>query len=229
TKKPNVVPISTRKPKGHANKSVATPHKKKVASKSTNQKPKSYYRVLYEKTSKAWKWWIEQQCPSGYKWVPKTKMQWVPKAKNENVQKRIVQLILFIVDSGCTKHMTGNLKLLCNFVEKFIGFITSKASITISSQLVNFVMRIWRLLLGNLHVLLETYRETTYSPEEGIDFKESFAPVTHFEAVRIFVAYVAHISFPIYQMDINTIFPNGALKEDVYVSQPDEFVDLDHL
>nr|GEV87634.1 hypothetical protein [Tanacetum cinerariifolium] len=56
TKKPNVVPISTRKPKGHANKSVATPHKKKVASKSINQKPKSYYRMLYEKTSNAWKW-----------------------------------------------------------------------------------------------------------------------------------------------------------------------------
>ncbi|GJW98169.1 hypothetical protein Tco_0179977 [Tanacetum coccineum] len=39
---------------------------------------------------------------------------------------QIVQLILFIVDSGCTKHMTGNLKLLCNFVEKFLGklFIT---------------------------------------------------------------------------------------------------------
>ncbi|GJX88492.1 hypothetical protein Tco_0340506 [Tanacetum coccineum] len=35
----------------------------------------------------------------------------------------IVQLILFIVDSGCTKHMTGNLKLLCNFVEKFLGTI----------------------------------------------------------------------------------------------------------
>nr|GEY67485.1 integrase, catalytic region, zinc finger, CCHC-type, peptidase aspartic, catalytic [Tanacetum cinerariifolium] len=50
TKKPNVVPISTRKPKGHANKSVATPHKKKVASKPTNQKPQSYFRMLYEKT-----------------------------------------------------------------------------------------------------------------------------------------------------------------------------------
>nr|GEU96869.1 retrovirus-related Pol polyprotein from transposon TNT 1-94 [Tanacetum cinerariifolium] len=56
----------------------------------------------------------------------------------------IVQLILFIVDSGCTKHMTGNLKLLCNFAEKFLGFIMSKASITISSQLVNFAMWIWR-------------------------------------------------------------------------------------
>ncbi|GKA16518.1 integrase, catalytic region, zinc finger, CCHC-type containing protein [Tanacetum coccineum] len=36
---------------------------------------------------------------------------------------RIVQLILFIVDSGCTKHMTGNLKRLCNFVEKYLGTI----------------------------------------------------------------------------------------------------------
>nr|GEU82380.1 hypothetical protein [Tanacetum cinerariifolium] len=102
-KKPNVVPISTRKPKGHANKSIATPHKKKVALKSTTQKPKSYCRMLYEKTSKAWKWKKEQQCPSKYKWI--------------------VQLILFIVDSGCTKHMTGNLKLLCNFVEKYLGTV----------------------------------------------------------------------------------------------------------
>nr|GEU92207.1 hypothetical protein [Tanacetum cinerariifolium] len=50
TMKPNIEPISTRKPKGHANKSVATPHKKKVASKPTNQKPQSYFRMLYEKT-----------------------------------------------------------------------------------------------------------------------------------------------------------------------------------
>nr|GEZ25913.1 ribonuclease H-like domain-containing protein [Tanacetum cinerariifolium] len=49
TEKPNVVPISTRKPKGQANKSVATPHKKKVASKSTNQKPQSYYRMLFSR------------------------------------------------------------------------------------------------------------------------------------------------------------------------------------
>nr|GEY93443.1 retrovirus-related Pol polyprotein from transposon TNT 1-94 [Tanacetum cinerariifolium] len=89
TKKPNVVPISTRKPKGHANKSVATLYKKKVASKSTNQKPQSYFRMLYEKTSKTWKWWIEQQSSSRYQWVPKTKMKLVPKAKNENVHKRV--------------------------------------------------------------------------------------------------------------------------------------------
>ncbi|GJR01104.1 retrovirus-related pol polyprotein from transposon TNT 1-94 [Tanacetum coccineum] len=89
TKKPKVVPISTIKPKSQANKSIATPHKKIVASESTTQKFKSYYRMLYEKTSKAWKWWIEQQCPSGYKWVPKTKTKWVPKVRNENLEKRV--------------------------------------------------------------------------------------------------------------------------------------------
>nr|GEY94391.1 retrovirus-related Pol polyprotein from transposon TNT 1-94 [Tanacetum cinerariifolium] len=45
------------------------------------------------------------------------------KAKRSSFKSKIVQLILFIVDFGCTKHMTGNLKLLCNFVEKFLGTV----------------------------------------------------------------------------------------------------------
>ncbi|GJZ84011.1 retrovirus-related pol polyprotein from transposon TNT 1-94 [Tanacetum coccineum] len=67
-----------------------------------------------------------------------------------------------------------------------------------------------------------------YSQEEGIDFEESFALVSRLEAVRIFIAYVAHKSFPIYQMDMKMTFLNGPLKEEVYVAQPDEFVDPDH-
>ncbi|GJV50712.1 retrovirus-related pol polyprotein from transposon TNT 1-94 [Tanacetum coccineum] len=67
-----------------------------------------------------------------------------------------------------------------------------------------------------------------YAQEEGIDFEESFAPVARLEAVRIFVAYVAHKSFPIYQIDVKTEFLNGPLKEEVYVAQPDGFIDPDH-
>ncbi|GJY27222.1 retrovirus-related pol polyprotein from transposon TNT 1-94 [Tanacetum coccineum] len=67
-----------------------------------------------------------------------------------------------------------------------------------------------------------------YAQEEGIDFEESFAPVARLEAVRIFVAYAAHKSFPIYQMDVKMTFLNGLLKEEVYVAQPDGFVDPDH-
>ncbi|GJR61065.1 retrovirus-related pol polyprotein from transposon TNT 1-94 [Tanacetum coccineum] len=53
-----------------------------------------------------------------------------------------------------------------------------------------------------------------YDQEEGIDFEESFAPVARLEAVRIFVAYAIHKSFPIYQMDVKTAFLNGLLKEE---------------
>ncbi|GKG16624.1 retrovirus-related pol polyprotein from transposon TNT 1-94, partial [Tanacetum coccineum] len=67
-----------------------------------------------------------------------------------------------------------------------------------------------------------------YAQEEGIDFEESFAPVARLEAVRIFVAYAAHKSFPIYQMDVKTEFFNGLLKKEVYVAQPEGFVDPDH-
>ncbi|GJV92533.1 retrovirus-related pol polyprotein from transposon TNT 1-94 [Tanacetum coccineum] len=48
------------------------------------------------------------------------------------------------------------------------------------------------------------------------------------EAVRIFITYAAHKSFPIYQMDVKMAFLNGPLKEEVYVAQPDGFVDPDH-
>nr|GEV64155.1 hypothetical protein [Tanacetum cinerariifolium] len=64
--------------------------------------------------------------------------------------------------------------------------------------------------------------------EEGIDFKESFAPVARLEVVRIFIAYAAHKYFLIYQMDVKMTFLNGPLKEEAYVAQPDGFLDPDH-
>nr|GEY72942.1 ribonuclease H-like domain-containing protein [Tanacetum cinerariifolium] len=67
-----------------------------------------------------------------------------------------------------------------------------------------------------------------YRQEEGIDFKESFAPVARMEAIRIFLAYVAHKSFMVFQMDVKTAFLHGSLKEDVYVCQPEGFIDYDH-
>nr|GFC16777.1 retrovirus-related Pol polyprotein from transposon TNT 1-94 [Tanacetum cinerariifolium] len=48
------------------------------------------------------------------------------------------------------------------------------------------------------------------------------------EAVRLFIAYAAHKSFTIYQMDVKTAFLYGPLKEEVYVNQPDGFVDPYH-
>ncbi|GJT38248.1 retrovirus-related pol polyprotein from transposon TNT 1-94 [Tanacetum coccineum] len=64
-----------------------------------------------------------------------------------------------------------------------------------------------------------------YRQEEGIDFEESFAPVARLEVIRIFIAFAAHMNMIVYQMDVKTAFLSGILREEVYVSQPDGFVD----
>ncbi|GJZ61454.1 retrovirus-related pol polyprotein from transposon TNT 1-94 [Tanacetum coccineum] len=84
TRQPMAVPVRTTEPKHDVNKSVATSSKKTVATDSTVKKSRNITRKLYE---------------------------------------QLVEIVLFIVDSGCSKHMTGNLKLLTNFVEKFLGTV----------------------------------------------------------------------------------------------------------
>nr|GEU66393.1 retrovirus-related Pol polyprotein from transposon TNT 1-94 [Tanacetum cinerariifolium] len=84
------------------------------ASKS-NQKPRNITRKLYEHVSKTCCWWYPKLTPSGYKCKPKS--------GQENVNTNLVEIVLFIVDSGCSKHMTRNLKLLINFEEKFLGMV----------------------------------------------------------------------------------------------------------
>ncbi|GKE97783.1 retrovirus-related pol polyprotein from transposon TNT 1-94, partial [Tanacetum coccineum] len=67
-----------------------------------------------------------------------------------------------------------------------------------------------------------------YRQEEGIDFEESFTLVARIEAIQIFISNAARKNMTIYQMDVKTAFLNGELKEKVYVSQPEGFVDPDH-
>ncbi|GJY60860.1 retrovirus-related pol polyprotein from transposon TNT 1-94 [Tanacetum coccineum] len=66
-----------------------------------------------------------------------------------------------------------------------------------------------------------------YCQKEGIDFEESFAPIARLEAIRLFLAFAAHMNMVVYQMDVKTAFLNGNLREEVYVSQPNGFVDPD--
>nr|GFA51673.1 integrase, catalytic region, zinc finger, CCHC-type, peptidase aspartic, catalytic [Tanacetum cinerariifolium] len=94
--------------------SVTKPIKRTVASES-NKKPRNFTRKIYEHFSKTCSWWYHKSTPSGYIWKPKS--------GKENVNSNLVEIVLFIVDSGCSKHMTGNLKLLINFVEKFLGTV----------------------------------------------------------------------------------------------------------
>nr|GEV92138.1 hypothetical protein [Tanacetum cinerariifolium] len=63
-----------------------------------------------------------------------------------------------------------------------------------------------------------------YSQQEGIDYDETFAPVARIEAICLFLAYVAHKDFTIFQMNVKILFLNGILKEEVYVGQPLGFV-----
>ncbi|GJS94262.1 hypothetical protein Tco_0801230 [Tanacetum coccineum] len=147
-----VVPISTREPKQTVNQSVATPLKRTVAAESTNQKPRSTIRKQYEQISKTCKWWYSKITPSGYKWKPKTStvnvkpnvsMPLGTKSRTTNISEPTTlrkstvsntpsfsnsfparrDNFLFIVDSRCSKHMTGNLMLKSNFMEKFLGMV----------------------------------------------------------------------------------------------------------
>ncbi|GKE44424.1 retrovirus-related pol polyprotein from transposon TNT 1-94 [Tanacetum coccineum] len=134
TKKPKVVPISARKPKRQANQSAATPYKKTVASESTIQKSKSYFRMLYENTSKAWTWTnnvstsisptIDIASRKTNDFTPTTDLVFnlsnTPSTSNSLAD---CSNHLFIVDSGCTKHMTRNLKFLCSFAKKYMGMV----------------------------------------------------------------------------------------------------------
>ncbi|GJS68144.1 integrase, catalytic region, zinc finger, CCHC-type containing protein [Tanacetum coccineum] len=76
---------------------------------------------------------------------------------------------------------------------------------------------------GDAQLVAKGYRQ-----EDGIDFEESFAPIAQIEAIKIFIANAAIKNINIYQMDVKTAFLNDKLKEEVYVSQPEGFVDPDH-
>nr|GEU37070.1 retrovirus-related Pol polyprotein from transposon TNT 1-94 [Tanacetum cinerariifolium] len=252
---------------------------------------------------------------------------------------QVIQICLWCVDSGCSKHMTGNLKLLINFVWKFLGTVrfgndhiaailgfndlqwgnilitrvyfieglghnlfsvgqfcdsdleapiqpetvadnvpnamfdentfvnpfanpSTSAAESSSSQYVD---------PSNMHTFYQPYphefqwtkdhpieqnvKEAMTDPawiesmqeeliqfkrldsrlvvrgyhqEEGIDFKESFAPVARMEAIKTFLAYAAHKLFTVFQMDVKTAFLHSSLKEDVYGCKPEGFIDADH-
>nr|GEX23614.1 hypothetical protein [Tanacetum cinerariifolium] len=80
-----------------------------------------------------------------------------------------------------------------------------------------------RILKNKARLVARGYRQ-----EEGIDFEESFAPLARLEAIQILLAYAAYMNMTVYQMDVKTVFLNGILRKEVYVSQPDGFVDPDN-
>ncbi|GKA72731.1 retrovirus-related pol polyprotein from transposon TNT 1-94 [Tanacetum coccineum] len=80
-----------------------------------------------------------------------------------------------------------------------------------------------RVLKNKARLVAQGFRQ-----EDGINFEESFAPVARIEAIRIFVANAANKNMTIFQMEVKMAFLNGELKDEVYVSQPEGFVDQDN-
>ncbi|GJR41824.1 retrovirus-related pol polyprotein from transposon TNT 1-94 [Tanacetum coccineum] len=105
------------------------------------------------------------------------------------------------------------------FVNVFVPEPSSEASSSGDVKLYEY----GNVLKNKARLVAKGYRQ-----EEGIDFEESFVPVARIEAIRIFIANAASKNMTIYQMDVKTTFLNGDLKVEVYVSQPEGFVDPDH-
>nr|GEU33202.1 retrovirus-related Pol polyprotein from transposon TNT 1-94 [Tanacetum cinerariifolium] len=239
---------------------------------------------------------------------------------NKNKGVEVIQICLWYVDSGCSKHMTGNLNLLINLVWKFLGTvrlgndhvaaILGFDDIQWGNILITSVYFVEGLglpkfkyhkehlcpsceqgkrkrashppkpvpnsrqslhllhmdLCGPMRIASINGKQALYYPkndreeirklgakvkkkndeentvirnksrlvvrgyrqEEGLDFEESFASVARMEAIRIVLAYAAHKLFTVFQMDVKTAFLHGSLKEDVYVCQPEGFIDADH-
>nr|GFB29270.1 hypothetical protein [Tanacetum cinerariifolium] len=131
-------------------KSVAKPLKETVASES-NKKLRNFTRKLYERVGKTCSWWYPKFTPSGYKWKPKSRKEHVNPnvsmplgnaSRTANVMDTMTSRRSTVSNAPlssnsfaarrycpihrrlwCSKHMTGNLKLLINFVEKFLGTV----------------------------------------------------------------------------------------------------------
>nr|GFB37171.1 hypothetical protein [Tanacetum cinerariifolium] len=67
-----------------------------------------------------------------------------------------------------------------------------------------------------------------HAQEEGIDYEEVFAAIARIEAIRLFLAYASFMGFPVYQMDVKSIFLYGTIEEEVYVYQPPGFEDPEY-
>nr|GEV83515.1 integrase, catalytic region, zinc finger, CCHC-type, peptidase aspartic, catalytic [Tanacetum cinerariifolium] len=119
---------------------------KKIVASESNKKPRKNVRKLHERFGKTYRWTYIKFTPSRYIWKPKSKQENV----NPNVSfslDKLIEIVLFIINFGCSKHMTGNLKLLINFVEKFLGTLVEIVLFIVDS-------RCSKHMTGNLKLLI---------------------------------------------------------------------------
>nr|GEX11760.1 hypothetical protein [Tanacetum cinerariifolium] len=128
-----------------------------------------------------------------------------------------------------------------HLLEQVIGnpsqFVRTRRQLESDAEMCMFALTVGRTEPKNINeamadsALIESMQEELHQfdrLDEGVDIEESAAPVARLEAVRLFIAHAAHKSFTIYQIEVKIAFLYGPLKEEVYVNQPDGFVDPYH-
>ncbi|GJS25433.1 retrovirus-related pol polyprotein from transposon TNT 1-94 [Tanacetum coccineum] len=262
----------------------------RIKQRKLREKPLNTFIKNKIRTSKFWQKWLESQ--PNVIWTPVSiKLNVHNTRSSEKPSVSVVQIVLWVVDNGCSKHMTGDWSLLRNFIKKFMGTvcfgndnfaaitgygdyihgnitichayyveedtadfngnaqfvpynplsheeIESSTTALEPSNVQNFHQvqpstHIWTKdhpldqVIGDPSKPVMTRQRLHTDSEACMYALTSFAPVARLEAVRMFIAYAAHKNITIFQMDVKTAFLNGPLKEEVYVSQLEWFIDPD--
>nr|GEV13292.1 hypothetical protein [Tanacetum cinerariifolium] len=137
-----------------------------------------------------------------------------------------------VINSGCSRHMTGNISYLTGYEEIDGGYVAFGGNLKggkITGKGTKWVFKNKKDERGIIIINKARLVPQGYTKEEGIDYDEVFAPVVRIEAIRLFLAYALFKDFVVYQMDVKRDFLYGKIKEEVYVCQPPGFEEPDFL
>ncbi|GKB16186.1 putative ribonuclease H-like domain-containing protein [Tanacetum coccineum] len=151
-----------------------------------------------------------------FKWKPGLMMLmasacWVWETKTKVIDHVSNSTEKGVINSGWSRHMTGNMSYLTDFEEIDGGYVAFRSNPKGGKITAVVTIKIDNLDFENIQLgkfdgkadegFLIGYSINGYTQEEGIDYDEAFAPVARIEAIRLFLAYVSFKDFVVYQMD----------------------------